>query len=259
MIDVHHQSLARATCELMAYPRARSRQLISGSSAPDFSVDVFCHVPFEGEESHLLDRNLTSLQHFQRLGDEGYLWREDESLRPWQELGELGMRAVRMVVDGASVPVMRACERQRGVALCDFRFPSASAVADYWSQFMDMAGQVLHFVQDACVPHHAWGVLRWGHVEWEAAAADEWAKHLRMLAMANEPGLIRETLGKAVTAERFSARTIAGLVRENAAWSVSRFGNARDLPECGPIDALAVSVRAVGTSMLALRLMGVTL
>lgn len=258
----HHESLTRKACEALRIPQEQADPLIAASSAPDHLSDVLCRVPFEAPEPHLFGRQLTSLLHFQLPKGEGYCWQGDASLSVLEGIGDLGMRVTRMTVLGTSVPMLRACSEQPGTALCDFRFPSAARVGGFYAvasrDTPAWMGFALHFVQDACVPHHAWGVLRFGHQDHENEQEKEWGHYVQALRNASQPGML-ELCPIYVEAMEACRRigSIELLIEANAEWSRARFGEPHDFPECSPLDAIAIGCRAVAATIRAINLMTV--
>lgn len=254
----HHGDLTLIACHLAGVPEAQREPLIQGAEGADFLEDVLCSVPFEGEQPCLLGKDLTSLQHFQRSDDSGYYWHADRSLGGLEELGDIAMHLARTEVTGTTPPMVRACEVRPRAPLSDLVFPSAGQVGSYWSTFpagCDHAGTALHLVQDACVPHHVWGVLRWGHQEWEDACEGLWFQH-REMVQGNAESMAR--VASAVRAELagISTTTVEGLIKANAAWTFRWFGPGRHLDVCPISECLASCVRAVASSMRAIAIMG---
>jgi hypothetical protein len=201
-----------------------------------------------------LGRKLTSLTHFQLPGSLGYCWKNDPSLSVLGEVGEAGMRLSHMCVNVAYVnsPAFVACGNQPNTPLSNFKFPSASKVGSFYAKAQ--LGYALHFVQDSCVPFHAWGALLFGHQEWENDIQNQWLEHRKMISLSNDPDLLKDTFGKEVSKEVITARTIEDLIQSNADWARNRFGTPHKLFECKMTDMLAVNIRAVAATIKAIRL-----
>lgn len=254
----HHRSLTRATLALMGISGDEAEAMIQASQAPDHLRDVLVHMPGEGYQDRIFDKELAAFLHFQLVGGRGYCWQDDASLSILDDLGDLGMRATRMTVLGTSVPMLRACKEQPGVVLCDFRFPSAAKACGCYAAMSEgrdsvLMGMALHFVQDCCVPHHAWGALRWGHQAWEDGAEALWLDHVGRLMV--DPAAIPDTLGRAAAAEACDQASVEELCEANAEWARRWFKTPGHLDECTGDAALAVSIRAIASSMQAIQLM----
>lgn len=255
MNGLHHEDLTRVACHLAGIHGAHADRLIAASSEPDRLNDVRCHVPFEGEQPEVFGRQLTSLQHFQRADGSGYCWDLDPSLGALDTLGDVAMTMAGLTVSGTSPQMLRACLDQKGATLDDFQFPSAAQVGSQYEADR-RPGYVLHFVQDACVPHHAWGCLLWGHAEFETALERAWVQHRQMITLASDPVRCLREFRAEVDAVQPQASSISDLIARNATWAQFYFGSPRRYEECSVTDMLAVCVRAVASSRHALRLMG---
>lgn len=253
MNGIHHQDMTRATCELMGIS---SPLMVVASSTPDTFNDVVVSVHEHSPESNLLGHQLTSLQHF----EPGYCWKDDVSLGPVETLGDLGMRMSHMYVSvppntPEDKPISVAVKNQPKTPLSEFKFPSASLSGSFCkSKDPTLIGQLLHFVQDACVPHHAWGVLWFGHQEWEDDIQNQWLQHRKMISMSGDPDLLKDTFGKEVTKEVFPD-SLEDLIKSNADWARKRFGKPHKMAECKMTDMLAVNIRAVAASMMVIRIL----
>jgi hypothetical protein len=165
-------------------------------------------------------------------------------------------------------PMRLAVAQQPGWSLGTFCFPSAASVASFYALaaqrwalvgsptgWRSCAGYAVHLVQDCCVPHHAWGALLMGHSEFENNLQDAWHQTFAEVLEAN---LFASTIARAVEIElarMTSCCLVADLCEANAAWSVAKFGEAHELAECPGNVALAVSIRAVASSVRACELM----
>lgn len=255
MNGTHHEDLTACACQLAAVPADKRAGLIDGAKRADYLEDVFVQVTFAGERPTAMGRTLTSLQHFQTDGG-GYLWDADKSLGPLEELGDVAMTIARAHVSGQTPPMRKAVQDQPKAVFGGFRFPSAAAVGSYWSTapaYSKECGHALHFVQDACVPHHVWGLLLWGHQEWEDDIEERWIQHRAMLEDAGENHVFCE----AVRAELagITAKTVEDLIKSNAEWAASWFGQPHRMGECDVTDMLAVCIRAVASSIAAINIM----
>lgn len=248
-------------------------QFVDAASMPDRVAEVAC-----SGKTVLLDHNLSSFEHFQP----GYRWDRDPSLSVAGLLtgavaAVAGMR-ITANPDGERppltgllelTPMQRAALGQPGVTLGAFHFPSASEGADHFASgarhwrgernfagWRRCAGYALHFVQDACVPHHVWGALLLGHAQWEVQLEASWRETMRETIQ--DSGIFQATVARAVRAalvELDECRTVGELCEANAAATVARFGEPHDLVECPGNDALAVSIRAIASSLRACQLM----
>jgi hypothetical protein len=167
-----------------------------------------------------------------------------------------------------ATPMRDALAQQPGFPIGSFYFPSAASgcafyarAAVHWASVGDLvnwricAGYVMHLLQDCCAPHHVWGVLLFGHAEWEDAMQAAWHEVLAEVLADRSFG---EHIGKAVRNElQFltGITSVAELCEVNAAWTATRFGSAQELSECPGNVALRVSVRAVAASVRACEMM----
>lgn len=165
-------------------------------------------------------------------------------------------------------PMRAALAQQPGFSIGTFCFPSAASGASFYGlasrRWADQgvatgwrrcAGYALHLVQDSCVPHHAWGVLLFGHADWEDALQAAWHETLTEVLEAN---LFEATIAKTVACDLTDVAgclSLAELCEANAAWAVTRFGTAHHLEECPGDVALRVSIRAIAASVHACQLM----
>lgn len=246
----HHRDLALCACHLAGVAKDKQSALIEGAGTADYLPDVRCSVPFHD----MFPGTWGALCHF----EPGYLWDGDRSLGLLEELGEAGLHLAGSTVSGTSAPMLRACEAQKGFVLSDFRFPSASAMGSHWSTFPAWStenGRALHMVQDSCCPHHARGMLLWGHQDFEDALENLWDQHRTMIAASSDPKASAAEFVKAVRAERVTATTVDELIKSNAAWTREWFGQAHQHDECSITDCLAICVRAVASSIQAINLM----
>lgn len=256
MNGLHHEDLTSVACHLAAVPKGKREELIQGAGHADYLDDVLCSVPFEGETPKLMGRSLTSLQHFQRPDGSGYYWDADKSLGVLEELGDVATTIARAHVSGTTPPMRKAMQYQPGAVFGNFRFPSAAAVGSHWSTFPALSqecGRALHFVQDACVPHHVWGVLLWGHQEFEDDLEATWTQHRDELKTTGQEATFCEAVREALAT--LKAKTVEDLIKSNAAWCASWFGQVHRLEECNTTDMLAVCIRAVASSVAAINLM----
>jgi len=284
-----HELYAKATALLILEhgfaPLAR-RWLLDGhpefwtaASLPDQVHEVACDVPAEGLRTELLGHNLASFEHSQP----GYRWTQDISLSLAGPLSAAimaaaDMRIVSQLADPQAPlapllrpsPMVAAAGVQVGKTLGFFEFPAASEGAQFFADaarswafdedngtgWRRCAGYALHFVQDACVPHHAWGALFYGHQAWEDALELAWA---RLWVDTVNGGLVGSELAPAVASELQDlegAASVAEVCQVNAAWACHRFGQPHDLPECPGDVALRVSVRAIAASIRTCEMMG---
>jgi hypothetical protein len=254
-----------------------------GCSAPDRFDDVALRLPGSGMQTQVMGKGLSPFQHF---GTGGYRWRSDVSLGLGgtisSELSNLAGMVVRLNPSGGARPPMSgilerspmelAIAEQPGVCLGDFRFPSNADVSEFygaaarnWIQHLDnpagwrgCASVAAHAVADSCVPHHGWGVLLFGHADFEGDLITAWETCITGL---HATGTIATELVPHVRAELagISAKSLSDLCSENAAWSHRRWGEPHYLAECPGNDAIALGVRAIAVTVRAVELMTVTL
>lgn len=247
----HHRDLTDCACHLAGIPEDQRVQLVEGASKADYLEDVRCSVPFHD----LFPGTWSAFCHF----EPGYLWDADKSLCALESLGEAGVHLARSKVTGTSAPMLRACQEQPDAILTDFRFPLASRMGSWWSTFPALSvenGRALHMAQDACVPHHAWGCLLWGHQEFENELEDRWDNHRVMLEACDDPKAAKHDFCELVRSVGCKAATVEQLIKDNADWARTWFGQAHRREECGVDDMLAVCVRAVASSIRAIEIMG---
>lgn len=252
MNGTHHRDLTLCACHLAGVPEDAREQLIEGAGTVDYLADVRCYVPFHDR----FPGTWSALCHFQREGDKGYLWAADKSLGLLEELGDAGMHLAGSTVTGTTAPMIAACMAQPGRVLADFHFPSAARMGSYWSTFPTLSienGRALHLVQDSCLPHHAWGTLLWGHQDFEDAIEDLWDQHREMLKISGSSKPFCDAVRAEMAA--IAMTTVECIIKQNAEWSRMWFGQPHRLEECGIDDCLAVCVRAVASSVVALEIM----
>lgn len=250
----HHRDLTLCACHLAAIPEGQRAALIEGAAGADYLDDVTCPVPFHDE----FPGTWSALCHFQRADGSGYLWFSDPSLGGLAPIGEAAMLMAGAPVSGKSEPMKAACLIQQGRVLADFRFPSAARMGSYWSTFPACSienGRALHMIQDACIPHHAWNVLLWGHQDFEDALEHLWDQHRTMLKACDDPKQAERDFCKLVRDVECKATTVERLIKDNAAWTLEWFGKPHRHEECSIQDCLAVCVRAVASTIHGLRLM----
>jgi hypothetical protein len=289
---------------LSSFGKAFQREVIEAAAAPDRIRDTYLTLPSLPDVINpfpdvynIRGHNMTSFQHFMcnRNGKPaGYLWKQDASLTAvggWasSELLELMRTEVRWRQDtkGEMPPEMHKlftpmelrADEQKGVTLDAFEFPSADVVGGFYADhayaawvvedfktWRKCAGFALHFVQDALVPHHTWGVLEYGHNAWENAIEVFWREHLRLIHSTDPTGkLYQDTVCKAVAEElaaivKCGHTKVADLIYANAysttAWLKFRgMAAPTDLDECPALDGLRICIRAVAASVRALMLM----
>lgn len=250
----HHGDLTLVACHLDGIPRAQAEPLIQGAEKADYVDDVACSIPFRDE----FPGTWSALCHFQRPDGSGYYWDADRSLGALEDLGDLALHVARAPVLGSSLPMRAACAAQPSAGLSDFRFPSAAQMGSHWSTFpafSEEAGRALHMLQDACLPHHVWGCLLWGHQEFEDALEGLWFQHREMLHLAGDSKAAAADFIMAVRVECIAASTVESLIKENAAWALRWFGQMVRREECAITDCLAICVRAVASTMRAIDIM----
>lgn len=175
--------------------------LAKAASFPDEVRSVLV----EGLGAHALGHNFAAFTHFCKpVKDDlgwvyrGYCYNRDESLP------QLPLPNRRVIASpqawGPPIPstlwdaepldaVLRVLDGHASIAADHMTFPTAANMAEWvqaaWDDVFDaedrdsyehniLAGYMLHFVQDCCVPHHVLGVLLAGHSEFEAAIDDLW-------------------------------------------------------------------------------------
>jgi hypothetical protein len=253
-------------------------------SLPDRTDDVEVSVPLGRPKSSVLGHSLSSLQHFQ-VGTEGYRWRTDPSLSGVGGLSSevtelLGMEVGRRSpLDRASPPPLACTDDDEPIdgvlgsqgdhSLGVLSFPPALTSAGRWSRaavnwmyrgnvagWRRCLGYALHFVQDSCVPHHAWGSLLGGHLEFEEGLRDGFARHLAAISAARDDDLLADTLGRYVVEWAEELDNIGGaseMCLANREWSRREFGEPRTLSSCGELDMLKLSTRALASSLAVVR------
>lgn len=235
-------------------------------SMPDRAKDLTIKVPGMTIDS-VLGHNLTSMQHF-LVNGHGYCMNSDPSLSVLDEgtsiLASLVGAKVEEVRD-PNIPttlctVLSETQHKAELTKClkDIVFPSAWNSYISWGleayynfshsnmqDFVRHAGYALHFVQDACVPHHAWGALLYGHAEWEESLARLWNNHVVALGQASDANLWWDTLGQKIEQEATGHRTL----QEYANQTIVQFGKAKNMPECDELGMLRVSIQALTASL----------
>lgn len=273
------QGHAPLASEFLATGDARAG-FVDAASLPDRVAEVAVAVPGEGLRTEIAGHGFSSFQHFQLPTDIGYRWSSDDSLTLSTVTALASQIAHMRVVESRgglrppladnteSSPIERAIAAQPSFAVGVFRFPSAAESASFYADaaknwaragnaagFARCGGYALHFVQDACVPHHAWGVLFHGHCAWEDCLQVFWRETYEEVVQAN---LFATTIRLAVERELVDLgrlATVGSLVAANAQWARHHFGAPADLPECPRDEALRVSIRALATSVRALTIM----
>ena len=278
MNSEHHELLARALVDVLrglgcAVPasvvlRAFDHlgdvdELARASSAPDRVKDITIQLPGCAPSREALGQNLSSLLHFAG----GYCWDHDQSLPG------VAAEIAHIFEAPLGYDPEPAGERSPGLhrhpmaamlvlmegrhGLGRFIFPSAENMLAYYvreareawrgndlSRWRACAGFALHYLADLHIPHHAWGVLRYGHQEYEDAIEAEWRRHVGMLAMA-EPGLLAEEVRK-----RYHDRAdLDEILQALPSWGAARF---MDTPR--PLQGidLSLDVLAAGLALLPL-------
>jgi hypothetical protein len=253
---------------------------IDAGSLPDRVCEVAIAVPGEELRTEIAGHGLSSFQHFQLEAGTGYRWSSDASLALSTVTALASQIAGMRVVENRNglrppladntepSPIERAVAAQPGFTLGVFRFPSAGESASFYADaaknwararnsagFARCAGYACHFVQDACVPHHARGVLLHGHCSWEDELQVYWRETYEEVVQAN---LFVTTIKNAVERELADLRgfaTVGAVVEANAHWARRHFGPSVDLPECPRDQTLRVSIRALASSVMALTIM----
>jgi hypothetical protein len=252
-----HEDFARCALALAGVPSERWAPVVAASSAPDRANHVMVDVPSRfGSPSSLL--------HFQRRNGRGYGWRDDPSLGVLDEVGAAAMAIAHTTVACTSdspQPLIVACATQAGAPLCDFLFPSAAEIGGWHADLPaddPRKPWALHYLHDVLMEHHGWGALLFGHGAHEREMAREWVIYRTGLRLSGQQGLFTACPAYVdAETECDGIATVRELIEANAAWSQRRFGDPRDMPECGPLDAIAVGCRAVASSVRALQLLGV--
>jgi hypothetical protein len=184
-----HIALTKAVCEVLGIDEER---IWKNADLPDRVDDI--RVASIG--THIFGRALCSLTHFQVPHGQtwrGYAWKKDGSLPlagPNLPDRDVSVRAVfwRRTWGAVGIPLtartthpVHRLVRLEGYtsAADEMTWPTAASMADWLAksdqlQSADMLGAILHFVQDAAVPHHVDGVLLAGHAEFEGRIQDEW-------------------------------------------------------------------------------------
>jgi len=261
------------------YLREGRPDFLAACSMPDRATEVTLVGPGVADVTDVLGHNLNSFRHFQCV-DRGYRWLGDDSLSIAAEVvaAAAAVAGLRMVAyDGGlkpplsgllrDSPLVGSLRHQPGATIGSFRFPSAGEEAGYWltaarrwaadgnmTGWRRCAGYACHHVQDACAPHHSWGVLLYGHSAWEDALEVEWHRALAGIISTETVG---SELAPAVRKEmeEITENRVSELCVANALWARRVFGEPRDLHDCAGDAALRVSVRAVAATVRALELM----
>lgn len=253
-----HEDFARIALHLSGYDEKTCLAFVRGCKEADHLDDVACSFPLHDE----FPATLSALCHFQRPDGIGYYWDRDKSLGTLRELiGDAALHLAGSKVSGTSAPMRLACADQPGAVLSDFRFPSVALYGSHWSTFPHLSeenGRACHLVQDSCIPHHAWGVLLWGHQEFEDALEALWDQHRVMLKASSDPKASEREFCQLVRSIDCRAATVEELIKSNAAWSLEWFGQPHRQEECSISDCLAVCSRAVAATMRAMQIMGIT-
>lgn len=273
------------------------RELFQAASAPDRLRDIRIPLLGSlGDSYEFAGKNLEAFTHFlpersERPGTirspstvpplAGYCWRKDPGAPTAATLAfalldlpveyrpeNFGERAPGY---DAATPMAKAVFAQSGAELGRFMFPSLEEMANYYagqarlawargdfSTWRRCVGYVLHYLADACVPHHVWGTLFLGHQAWENMCERFWLEHVNRIKIATGEAhgqLYADTVGKAVSCVKFKADNIADLIDEVADCTRARFGNQRELSECSNSEALVASVWAIAASVKALEIL----
>lgn len=177
--------------------------LASSAAWPD---DVCC-IAVEGHGAHLLGHNLASLTHFCRpITDptetvfRGYNYHRDRSL-PHLDLPD---RTVTTIPTAWGAPLTRteaehdpfhllieklSTDFLTSRAADEITFTQAGVMAGWLGDCIDnhadnqtavdqLAGWLCHFAQDACVPHHAMGLLGLGHQGFEGDLDERYSERV---------------------------------------------------------------------------------
>jgi len=164
--------------------------------------DSVRNIQVQGVGAHLWGHNFACLAHFCRPEVnifKGYNWKHDSSLpsldlpdrdvqphpeewpilpQKWRDKDPM-WRLIKTLTDPDSKGSIAADEITYSTAASmAFWLTEAYAFAFkpkmHTEEAANVAGWILHFVQDCAVPHHAWGTLLNGHSEFESACADRW-------------------------------------------------------------------------------------
>jgi len=174
-------------------------------AAPDLIRDLYIEVLLGlANRYEFFNHNLSAFQHFIIPEDSddkyrGYRWDCDDSLgSSLEEAGNVIMGIASVKYDTnvdaygfdqrtmADSPMNKLVSKVGDVDLDDFEFPTASTVGGYYGTVAEntndqitkagAAGFSLHFVMDACCPHHIAGYLLSEHTKWEEALESNWLK-----------------------------------------------------------------------------------
>jgi hypothetical protein len=270
-------------------------QYKQAASLPDRIRDTEVELPdFFHDKYSVAGHNLSSFQHFHcsdKNGTRGYLWREDASLTLIGDvlserilelfhahvlyLPDRTGEAPPAYPDGRPTPMARSFAKQQDVTLGDFVFPRASEIAEFYAGLAKDAwaarnfelwrracGFTLHFVHDALVPQHCWGVLLYGHSDWEDKIDALWTILLRETQLSSNPSQVytdniaRRVSKDLASSDLTSATSVAKVVEANVAFTSKWCGGSpKDLPDCSMVDGLYVCCRAVASSIRSLQLM----
>jgi len=249
-----HKDFTEIAALWCGYTSEQAANLMKGAGGADAIGDVQCPVPFHDAFPGSWD----GLCHFQRPDGSGFYWDADRSLGCLEVIGDFLAAITRVPVYGDSLPMRLARAAQPRASVCDFRFPSAATMGSHLSTFAPLSeenGRACHMIQDACCAHHVWGMLLWGHQEFEDALEIVWNKQRAMGEAASDPKAFGRMLRKLVDAEKVAGRTVEAIIKENAAWALDYFGKPHRLEECPWDVALPVCARAIASTMRGLEIM----
>jgi hypothetical protein len=237
-------------------------ELARASSAPDRVRDIKIKLPGCSQSYGVDGKNLSSLTHFCNPAGRGYSWYNDSSL-PWGSAELLHLVDAPLswdpAPDGERSPGIGPHPEEVALAVGEHMlgshvFASAETMLRYYvreardawrandlSRWRACVGFALHYLADLHIPHHAWGVLRYGHQPFEDAIEAEWRRHVGMLAMA-EPGLLAEEVHK-----RYHDRSdLDDILANLPSWGAARF---LDTPRTLQGVDLSLDVLAAGLAL----------
>lgn len=250
----HHIDLTLLACHYVGLYGAAAKAFAGHAAEPDELDDVLVTIPGKGPVGEFHGQRFSSLTHFVP----GYRWDADKSLGVLDGIGDLAMWAAGCYVGGSSAPMVLAVIGNPRTTLEDFPFPSGASMGSHWSTFAPWSPQrawECHMVQDACIWHHATGRLLDGHRSFENQLEAEWFRRRRLARLASDENAFAAGLRASVESEIIHGRTVEEIIYENAEWARRWPKGFADHGECTGDTALAVCVRAIASTLAALRIM----
>lgn len=283
-----HSAFARILARLVTYhgfaPRAHDLLLADvdlfarSMALPDNAIEVAIRMPSGELATEILGNTTEPLCHF----EPGYLWSKDPTLSiggalvdaaahlcgATVELRTDGVRPPAVPMDEES-PFVRALKAQPHRTITDFRFPSASEMAGYYTRAAHAwlnAGNVpgciecmayaAHMEQDCCITYHGQSALLAGHSDREVRLQEHFAADFGDGSSIDSDRF--DELVKAARREMLAVqdcRTVEDLCIRCAGWARSKWPDLGAFAESDWNVSLAVCVRALAASVRGLELM----